>query len=167
VHMGNRLMPRPLADPLDRIASKFEITDDGCWDWTDFLDTRGYGRFPVKEDGRWRTLLAHRAMYHLLVGEPGPELDHLCERPCCVNPDHLAPATRLENMSHARRWQTEKDCCPAGHEYTPENTRWSTRRSGRSAGTTFRVCRACDLIDTHRRRGAEKPGHRGPRRKTD
>lgn len=95
---------------------------DACWIWTGGRQSAGYGRLSFGA----RTL-AHRAVYELLVG-PIPEgltLDHLCRVPLCVNPDHLEPVTRGENvlrgngLSAQRARQTH---CIHGHEFTPENT---------------------------------------------
>lgn len=96
----------------------------GCWLWTANLSGGGYGNFHL--DGRER--VAHRLAYEWLVGPipEGLDLDHLCRVRRCVNPAHLEPVTRRENVlrspiaiaaQHAR-----KTHCPAGHEYTPENT---------------------------------------------
>lgn len=56
--------------------------------------------------GGGRTGLAHRVAYEALVGRipDGLTLDHLCENKRCVNPDHLEPVTRAENLRrHAER----------------------------------------------------------------
>ena len=44
-------------------------------------------------------------------------------------------------------WNRDKDCCPAGHEYTPENTYAKKQRNG----TWGRSCRRCQR-DAHLRR---------------
>lgn len=74
---------------------------DTCWNWTGGLDQAGYGRFTV--DGK--NIGPHRYAYRQLVGPLPKELDHRCHNRRCVNPDHLRPATRsqnLENLSGAR-----------------------------------------------------------------
>lgn len=45
---------------------------------------------------------AHRTAYELFVGPipEGLELHHQCRNRGCVNPDHLEPATRQENLAH-------------------------------------------------------------------
>lgn len=76
-------------------ARVMPVPESGCWIWTGELNRNGYGRV-------WRLgrrVMAHRAMYELLVG-PIPEglvLDHLCRVRCCVNPKHLEPVTVREN----------------------------------------------------------------------
>lgn len=45
-----------------------------------------------------------------------------------------------ENSTKAH-WQSEKTHCPAGHEYTPENTRLKPQSQGRPG--VSRECREC------------------------
>lgn len=99
--------------------------DDECWIWTGRLN-QGYGLY----GGR----IAHRDAYQRLIGPIGEglELDHICRRPACVNPLHMQPVTRNENI---RRRYAAITHCKWGHEFTPENTRV---RDGR------RHCRECD-----------------------
>jgi hypothetical protein len=121
----------------DRVASK--IGDHGdCWVWT-AATTNGYGVVQA-EPGSRRIVRAHRLVYELLVSPipDGLQLDHLCRNRACVNPEHLEPVTRKENILrgtapsavHAR-----KEACPQGHPYD----RTVTRR-----GTTERRCSVCE-----------------------
>jgi hypothetical protein len=52
--------------------------------------------------------MAHRVAYEQFVGTvpDGLELDHLCENKACVNPGHLEPVTRSENVR--RGWPTRR-----------------------------------------------------------
>jgi HNH endonuclease len=70
-----------------------------CWLWTGGLNNCGYGQVTY----RGKTCSAHRAVYTELVGEipKGLQLDHLCHIRNCVNPDHLEPITKAENMRRA------------------------------------------------------------------
>lgn len=84
-------------------ALPFRIEDRGyrtpCWIWRGFK-VKGYGRVAV----HGRKVVAHRAVYEEVVG-PIPDgyvVDHLCEQPACVNPEHLEPVTRLENCRRGR-----------------------------------------------------------------
>lgn len=122
---------------LERIMAKVDKQPDGCWIWT-AATSHGYGI--VSAEGRPR--LAHRVLYELLRGEVSPDLDldHLCMRPPCVNPDHLEPVTHAENM---RRGPTNvagrnfrKTHCPQGHPYSGDNILW--KRNG------DRSCRECN-----------------------
>lgn len=100
--------------------------DTPCDLWQGYKDRHGYAR---KGQG-----LGHRVVYEARFGPipPGLELDHLCKNKNCINPLHLEPVTRLENMR--RRYATYTHC-KNGHEYTPENT---YRRANGN-----RDCRAC------------------------
>mgnify|MGYP001608583411 CR=1 FL=1 len=75
------------------------LVGDGCWDWQASKTPGGYGSFRAAD----RTVCAHRFSYELLVGPipEGLDLDHLCRNKGCVNPEHLEPVTRRENMLRA------------------------------------------------------------------
>ena len=109
---------------------RFGPTDDDCWEWIGRLTPQGYGRDTGSGE-------AHRTTYQMWRGDipEGLELDHLCRNRRCVNPWHLEPVTRAENVRRAGMTITH---CKNGHEYTPENTYW---RPGPGGGA--RDCRAC------------------------
>lgn len=69
---------------------------NSCWTWNRSKDKHGYGWASWKN----KTYLAHRIIYTLIVGDipEGMNLDHLCRRRDCVNPDHLEPVTNYENL---------------------------------------------------------------------
>lgn len=111
--------------------------NSGCWLWSGSLVWGGYGQFKVSRN----TVRAHRFSYQFLVGPipDGLHLDHKCRVRSCVNPDHLRPVTIRENNllgEGPAAWNMAKTHCPAGHEYTPENTRIGGRNKSR-------FCRAC------------------------
>jgi hypothetical protein len=115
--------------------------NSGCWIWTGYLNKGyghvvrgGYGRGPIQ---RWRV---HRLSYETACGPipVGLELDHLCRVRCCVNPDHLEPVTRLENIRRGEAGSNNrsKTHCPKGHPYSEENTVLYSR------GRECRTCRS-------------------------
>jgi len=76
---------------LDRIAANGD-----CLDWVGCKHAAGYGW------AKWhgRMIRAHRYSYDLFVGPVGEKLHvmHLCDRPPCVNPEHLKLGTALDNQ---------------------------------------------------------------------
>lgn len=82
------------------VFSRVIIPSDktGCWAWTGNKNEHGYGLISVS---RGRQIRAHRVMYEMIVGEiPNlHEVCHSCDRPSCVNPDHLFIGTHQDNMA--------------------------------------------------------------------
>lgn len=152
-----RTLPRDLRS---RLLSQAIISPDGCWLWSGQV-SEGYGRIHTVGSAKDRiALLAHRAVYELYYGPipKGLHLDHLCRVRHCVNPAHLEPVTCQENVLRspiavASKWASRTHC-EAGHEFTPENTRWRKRRD--NPDKTYRECRACRRIQDHARRAAKR-----------
>jgi len=90
----------------------------GCWNWTGSTQASGHGRLTV--EGKQHA--AYRFLYEQLVAPipAGLELDHLCNNPRCVNPDHLEPVTPDENKRRFRSIQAAemgaRTTCIRGHE---------------------------------------------------
>lgn len=123
----------------------------GCWVWTGPKDADGYGLIPMA--GRNRA--AHRVSYELINGTVahGFVLDHLCRNKPCVNPEHLEPVTRVENL--LRTFGIEKDdgypYCNAHHKITDKTVK-------RFPATGERQCLTC-VSDVERK--WERSGFRG------
>jgi len=104
--------------PNERFWSKVDRrADASCWTWLNGTHD-GYGAFWDPE--RERMVPAHRYAYELLVGPipGGLTLDHLCRNRGCVNPAHLEPATRGENVRRGDGMSAvaaRTDTCPRGH----------------------------------------------------
>ncbi len=120
-----------------------EVTENDCWLWLGASDDRGYGR--------WNHRYAHRLSYELYVGPipHGLEVDHLCRVKGCFNPAHLEAVSAQENVLRSFRATHRafiENCCPRGHEYTPENTYRKPSRPNK------RECRACNNERSRRNR---------------
>lgn len=139
--LGDPMPDQPIqrhGDPLIDRALRFVDKTDGCWLWTGARKAGGYGQIKVGEQSR----LAHRALYELLVGPipEGLELDHLCRVRECVNPEHLEPVTRRENVLRGvapAAANARKTHCPQGHPYEGRNVYINAASGGR-------VCRTCN-----------------------
>jgi hypothetical protein len=81
--------------------SRTEPGPEDCIDWSGYRNVRGYGVFTHLSKRR----LAHRAVLLMRGVEipDGYEVDHLCHRPACVNPDHLEVVTPRENARRSPR----------------------------------------------------------------
>jgi len=84
-----------------RFAASFVAEGDGCWEW---LGARKDEYGSMRLDGR--QIGAHRVAWVLGNDKEIPdglEIDHLCRNTLCVNPAHLEPVTKSENLR--RRWR--------------------------------------------------------------
>lgn len=119
----------------DRLFSRVtKDSNSGCWNWTGAL-SHGYGLMAI---GNGRQRLTHRLSYELLVGPipTGLELDHLCKNTACLNPAHLEPVTRAENLRRSDSWggrNSRKTHCPRGHQLI----------AGTDNGRVHRRCNEC------------------------
>ena len=82
--------------PLHIRLRKYEVAEDGCWNWKGKVNEFGYGAVTVEG----RHTRAHRAMFFLLNPKADRSLVvmHMCDNPPCINPDHLRLGTHSENI---------------------------------------------------------------------
>lgn len=86
------------------IAVDYSVSEGGCWEWSGPIDRNGYGKaYDPKRPAGERIDWAHRVSYRHAKGAipEGLQLDHLCNNPPCINPDHLEPVTQAENIRRA------------------------------------------------------------------
>jgi hypothetical protein len=100
-----------------------------CWEWTG-SKYHGYGQF---WDGK-KLVGASRFSWLLANGVIPPELtiDHVCQNPGCVNPEHLQCIPMLDNCRLGSKAQNTH--CPKGHPFEGRNVIWVK---------TSRMCRIC------------------------
>jgi hypothetical protein len=135
----------------------------GCIVWTGTIRENGYGQILVAtgSNGARKTRAAHILSYELARGPvpAGLELDHLCRVRACINPSHLEPVTRAENLRRgigadvSRQLLKNTTHCRNGHPWTASNIR--------IVGTKRR-CIQC-LQATHRRYLSRKAHKENPR----
>ena len=110
-------------DLPERFQRRITVDPSGCWLW-DAVNWAGYCQTLVLDGSK---MVPHRATYLLLVGviRDGLDLDHLCRVRNCVNPKHLEPVTRSENLRRSSltgKHRLLTTHCPKGHPYDSANT---------------------------------------------
>ena len=140
---------------IDRFMSMVSPEpNSGCWLWDAGCNAGGYGRC-YDNRKQWP---AHRWIYTKVIG-PIPkefDLDHLCRTPTCVNPAHLEPVTRSENIQRGRTPEVTKarhraiTHCKRGHEFTADNTYWISKPGRYGQQYLCRSCRECRRLHYQR-----------------
>ena len=128
----------PMSDDQykDRLRARVAVSVGGCWLWQGYANDLGYSQVFCRGK-RWMT---HRLAYALWKGPVADDMQvcHTCDKPSCINPDHLWLGTNLANqidsLQKRRHANARKTHCPHGHSYAEHGER---RADGR------RNCRAC------------------------
>jgi hypothetical protein len=106
---------RPYPSLRDRLLTlSFQLQYDGvpgpCWIWLGAIHKKGYGTLSMRVKGKRtpRSLFAHRVSFEEFRGVKltrKQTVDHTCECPACINPDHHQVVTRKVNseLAWARR----------------------------------------------------------------
>ena len=139
-------MPKTNVPRRERIERQISPEpNSGCWLWTGGIGSHGYGQLTAgwRDPQKRGTSVVHRILYEEKYGPvpKGLELDHLCRVRLCVNPDHLEPVTRRENIRRgiapvAR--QMVQTHCLRGHEFNHANTLFYRTKYG-----VGRRCKTC------------------------
>ena len=83
----------------ERLVTRSKAGPNGCIDFVGYIDSQGRGR--IRIGGRkGEAIIAARASYEAHIGPipDGLKVLHTCDRPICINPDHLYPGTDAENV---------------------------------------------------------------------
>lgn len=82
---------------FNRFFNKVDVRQKGyCWEWQAAKNSEGYGRFKY----RGKNIRAHRLSYTIFKGmiPEGKQINHICDNPSCVSPDHLYAGTASDNL---------------------------------------------------------------------
>lgn len=141
----------------DRFEAKIERLSDECWRWTGYVLWNGYGRFGIGRDhsGQKQVAYAHRVAYELYRGSipTGMDIDHLCRRRNCVNPEHLEPVSHRENCLRGEAPNVQihlSGYCKRGHKMDEQNTTIEIR-----SGKPKRRCKTCRNIQAQQWRARQ------------
>lgn len=85
---------------IAEIQQLVSVDANGCWLWSKSINTSGYPIISHKN----KRLPVHRLALESSVGAQLGQLDahHSCATPRCVNPDHLVPAHKIDNIIEMR-----------------------------------------------------------------
>jgi hypothetical protein len=141
-----------------RFQAKVVAGPNDCLDWIGARTSDGYGSFNA---GQGRSAKAHTLAYAWRFGDvpEGLELDHLCRRRQCVNPEHLEPVAHRVNILRGESPPSiaaARTACINGHPFDEANTKVTAER---------RRCLTCRRDQQARKRASmtedERERHRG------
>lgn len=135
----------------DRLLSRIEVQNSGCWVTNYSVMNAGYAQIGWSAEGRTHMRLVHRVSWEIHKGAipDGMTVDHVCFNRLCVNPAHLRLLSNYENSRRhmGRDWPIGE--CPAGH---PD----SIRVPNPSRNKSKTLCPKCKAEATRRWQQSKK-----------
>lgn len=123
-----------------KILKRSVRSNSGCLLW-DRPSKDGYGELRHQHKLRGAHVWSYLAWKGTIPADH--HIDHLCNVRLCVEPGHLEAVLQAENnrrmTERGRNHMSLKSCCPAGHPYSIENTKYVKNASGGRS----RKCRTC------------------------
>lgn len=89
-------------DPAEFALTKTKPGPNGCLDWTGVTHKEGYAR--IWFNRKWQ--MVTRLILAKKIGRPivdGAFAMHTCDRPICINPEHIIEGTHADNMADMRQ----------------------------------------------------------------
>lgn len=145
-------------DIKTRFLSKVQKDNNACWIW---LGAKRAGRVRKGKANYYgafgfngKTIGAHVASYLIFKREiaKGLEIDHLCRKTLCVNPEHLEAVTHSVNCKRGTSGMVVKirgqamTHCKRGHEFKEGSYYLHNGMKG---------CKQCQLHNQRKRRQLE------------
>lgn len=126
--MPRGVYERKVTPVAERFWAKVTVVPNDCWLWTG-ATREGYGRIMLED----QTLVdAHRLSFFMAYGVWPPEdTRHRCDTPACVNPTHLIPGTRQQNMDD----MVERGRSLVGELQPQHKLNWTAVRTARASHT--------------------------------
>src|SRR5690242_3600813 len=99
-------LPRLTKEQIERLFDNVVKEGNGCWNWTKYRDSDGYGRMAIGNE----MYRAHRLAWVATHGKVprGLCVLHKCDNPSCINPAHLFLGTQYDNIQDCIRKMRRK-----------------------------------------------------------
>lgn len=131
---------------IDRLDEYSQAKPNGCQEWVAAKNSSGHGR--IRVDGT--LYYAHRISFEICKTEieEGNQINHLCDNPSCINPDHLYQGDQKQNVDDAIQRGDFIDGRARGEDNANTKLDWSKVRKIRSEWLSTKISQR-DLADKY------------------